>query len=313
MIRTVSVKDRVEFAKTNKADMFISVHVDAYAKNETQQKTGISVLIDKNNNNILLASALINELKKSYTTEDKIRAREIGIWVLDANVCPAALIECGYLTNTKDEAFITNNSNQEKIAKNILTAIENFAANQNDRQSAVAVMDTTPNIFYKNKKVNRLEVNQSKVKVTYDDGSKETITKAEAERRGFDFPPPPPPPFRRLHRLPHCLQHKAIHQPHPLRRHLLLQPALPKNALYVIDGKIIPLAEVKTINQRDFESINVLKGASAVAKYGEKGKNGVIEITKKKDHVENIVINSSNETNAANPVYFLDGKEIVKR
>ena len=186
---TVSVKDRVDFAKSKGADLFISIHMDAEDKNGNQDNNGISVMIDKNNNNILLASALISELKKSYKTEDKIRARKSGIWVLDANTCPAVLIECGYLTNTNDVAFFTSNANQDKIAKNILAAIDNFAINQKEMNASITAKDTIPKMYYKNKKVTILEVNKSKVKVTYADGSKETITKAEAEKRGFKLLP----------------------------------------------------------------------------------------------------------------------------
>jgi outer membrane receptor for ferrienterochelin and colicin len=41
---------------------------------------------------------------------------------------------------------------------------------------------------------------------------------------------------------------------------------------------------MKDLDPSDFESINVLKGNSAIKKHGEKAKNGVIEIiTKKKN------------------------------
>lgn len=52
--------------------------------------------------------------------------------------------------------------------------------------------------------------------------------------------------------------------------------------LVFLDGKEISSEEMDKINPNDIESINVLKGESALKKYGEKGKNGVIEITKKK-------------------------------
>jgi protein TonB len=54
--------------------------------------------------------------------------------------------------------------------------------------------DTIPKMYYKNRKVNGLKVFESEDKViaTYSDGTKETITKDEAEKRGFVLPPPPP-------------------------------------------------------------------------------------------------------------------------
>lgn len=274
--QSLSVKDRVEFAKANGANMFISIHLDAAANNEQENKNGISVLIDKNNKNILLASALINELKKSYTTEDKVRVRKNGIWVLDANNCPAAMIECGYLTNPGDEAFITNKTNQEKIARNILNAIENFAVNLNNNDSqTVAAVDTIPDVYYNNKKVNSLELNQSKVKVTYDDGSKETITRAEAQKRGFVFPATPPVPP--LPPTPPTLPTSSTSPTPPTPP----TPPLPPDVLYFADGKEISSTEMKNISPNNILSINVLKGKSAEKKYGDKGNNGVIEIITK--------------------------------
>jgi len=53
--------------------------------------------------------------------------------------------------------------------------------------------------------------------------------------------------------------------------------------LLIVDGKINE--DFNTVNSIDpdtIESVNVLKGEQALKKYGEKGRNGVIEITLKK-------------------------------
>ncbi len=52
--------------------------------------------------------------------------------------------------------------------------------------------------------------------------------------------------------------------------------------LIILDGKEITSIEMEDLDTDDIESINVLKGKKAKAKYGDKGKNGVIEITSKK-------------------------------
>ena len=54
------------------------------------------------------------------------------------------------------------------------------------------------------------------------------------------------------------------------------------DALYILDGKVMENFDIKSISTNDIESIDVLKGESALAQYGEKGKNGVILITMKK-------------------------------
>lgn len=257
----ISVKDRVVFTKNNKADLFISIHVGA-AVNE--QLNGFSVLVAKNYNeqDQLLGSALVNELKKSYKTEDKIGERDRGVWVLDHNVCPAALIQCGYLSNSEDAAFISNSANQEKIAKNILDAIEVYASSINTTKEGSTIApntiqkdkkDSVPYAtYYKNKKIDSINgmSDTSKIRLTFTDGSHLIITNQEALKNGLRLPPPPP-------------------------------PSIPRNALYIINGKISTNQQFKELESKNIESVNVLKGDRAIKKYGEKGKNGVIEVTTK--------------------------------
>lgn len=53
-----------------------------------------------------------------------------------------------------------------------------------------------------------------------------------------------------------------------------------KNTLLIIvDGKEMKGSKLDMINPQIIESINVLKGAKAIDKYGQKAKNGVVEIT----------------------------------
>ncbi|MEO8854331.1 MAG: N-acetylmuramoyl-L-alanine amidase, partial [Ginsengibacter sp.] len=271
--QNISLKDRLKFSNTNNADLFISIHTNATVNNE--QLNGFSVLIGRNNTeqDQLLGSALINELKKSYKTEDKIETRDRGVWILNHNVCPAAIVECGFLSNSGDAAFINNSDDQEKIAENILNAINIYASSEensvsksaplvvNNSPGAPVIKDSIPSMNYKGKKVTGLLVNdlRNTVNVTYDDGSKEMISKEEADKRGFVLPPPPPPG---------------------------LPPSYFKsNALFVIDGKISTNQKAKEIDPKNIESINILKEKKGIDKYGQKGKNGVIEIiTKNKNY-----------------------------
>lgn len=256
--QTIPVKDRVVFAKNNNADIFISIHVNAAAN---KQLSGFSVLTIRKttDQNVLLSSAIIDELKKSYKTEDKIGIRNRGILVIDSSACPAAIIECGFLSNSNDAAFISNSANQEKIAENVLDAIEKYASSINTfKGESPIVTDSIPTgkqdsipfaIFYKNKKIDSINGmrDTSKVRLTFTDGSHLIITNKEALKNGLRLPLPPP-------------------------------VSIPKNALYVIDGKISTNPQLKELDPKNIKSITILKGDSAIKKYGEKGKNGVIEI-----------------------------------
>jgi TonB family protein len=91
--------------------------------------------------------------------------------------------------------------------------------------------------------------------------------------------------------------------------------------LYVVDGAIITSGIVNAINPESIQSINVLKDQSAVKKYGEAAKNGVVEITLKKnwfngtyksDTTKNVIrIRGNNGENP--PLILLDGEVIDKK
>jgi len=53
--------------------------------------------------------------------------------------------------------------------------------------------------------------------------------------------------------------------------------------LYYVNGKKAKSEDIKKIDPEDIERMNVLKGDKAVEKYGKKAKDGVIEITTKKN------------------------------
>jgi N-acetylmuramoyl-L-alanine amidase len=285
--QTISVRDRVHFAKKHDAGLFVSIHVNGAVD---EQLNGFSVLIDRNNTvkNQLIASAIIDELKETYKTENQIEISNRGLFVVDSNACPAALIECGYLSNLNDVAFITNSANQEKIAKDVLSAINNYASsiNENKQKSEVSISDfipnsslendTIPEMYYKGKKIKNVQVQSKsgKIKVINQDGTSELITKEEANKNHIVSPPPPPPG--------------------------LPSSYFNSDALFVINDKISTNKKAKQLDPNSIESINVLKDKEAINKYGDKGKKGVIEITTKFNIAEN-------------PLIIIDGKESSKQ
>jgi outer membrane receptor protein involved in Fe transport len=56
--------------------------------------------------------------------------------------------------------------------------------------------------------------------------------------------------------------------------------------LFVIDGKIVTSAEMDAINPDNIARVNVLKDQKATEAYGDKGKNGVVEIELKKEPIK---------------------------
>lgn len=88
-----------------------------------------------------------------------------------------------------------------------------------------------------------------------------------------------------------------------------------KKALIILNGNKVKQKDIQDLNADDIKYMNVLKGKKAIEKYGNKGKNGVVEITSKKHGDKRrisskIVIAGYADTK---PLYILDGKEISKK
>lgn len=125
------LKARTELAQTAKADLFVAIHVSA-AEGQQTPNNGFEVYVSKNDNSKTqkakeAGTAVVQALSTIYQTNTALLQRQNqSIWVLDNSPCPALLIECGYITNDKDLAYISNSSNQETIARKILEGIVNF-------------------------------------------------------------------------------------------------------------------------------------------------------------------------------------------
>jgi N-acetylmuramoyl-L-alanine amidase len=126
----VSIGDRIAYADTHQADAFVSIHVNQAAPEETGIQNMVSVRSRFADSSALLGTLLAAHLSRVYPTENVLRKPERGIGVLDRNVCPAVIVECGYLNNPKDRAFISNPANQDKIARAILESLTDYARGQ---------------------------------------------------------------------------------------------------------------------------------------------------------------------------------------
>lgn len=130
--------NRVDITNNAKADAFISIHVNQ-AMEENTSRTGFQAYISRRRNDpksSQLASTILTSLKNTYAVDEIIQQRDEGVMVIDKSNCPSVLLECGYINNEKDEAFITNATNQEKVARNILEGIVKYSNAQTNNTSA---------------------------------------------------------------------------------------------------------------------------------------------------------------------------------
>jgi TonB-dependent SusC/RagA subfamily outer membrane receptor len=287
----VDLQKRIEIAKENDADLFVSVHLNMIPSNASANTAnsmdvsskGFEVLVSNKQTayqkqSELFASALQQELSSAYTTNSSLLKPKTGVWVLDQNICPSALIECGYLSDKNDRKFIADEKNQELVAKKILQGIERYAlAQQENGASNVSWLniqnrkDTVPKRKATGMKISGLDPNSKNTPLIIVDG-KET-NKDEADRLD-----PSSIEAISVFKGPDATKtygNKGVNGVIEIK----LKKSNSNVPLYVLDGKIVSKKEVEKIKDPSLiESIDVLKDKSATEKYGEKGANGVIEI-----------------------------------
>jgi N-acetylmuramoyl-L-alanine amidase len=147
-----ALKKRVAISAETKPAAFLSLHVGATPDKEYQTKSsGIEAYISgkrPDNKGKILASAILQSLAGTYKTDLTVKQRnQEGIWILDQNVCPTVLLQCGFINNAADLDFFRNKDNQEKIARSILEAIVKFnnaTENSTDNSSNAVSKDTIP-------------------------------------------------------------------------------------------------------------------------------------------------------------------------
>ena len=311
------IKEKTIFSEQAKADLFVSLHVNQAASPDS---SGITTYISAKNKtnfqqNVRLATLIVNNLTSVYKTDNTIRQRERqGVWILDNNKCPAALIECGYITNKNDRAFIGNSENQKKMAEKILTSIEEYFSkdvqvNTNPVKPTITMIrgDTVvPGM--KNEKITI--VADSFIFSGYPIQKKSDTSKIPDNAiytiNGLTVTPEivgsiDPGKIASVNvtkedgknLIDLILKKTVVGYPKDLKDPKLVgQPTDPNKEVIVKDIKTLPILfvdgkettaeEAKKISADQIAELTVLKGEAAKALYGEKGKDGVMLITLKK-------------------------------
>ena len=313
----MSPVEKVAVANKANPDIFLSVHCNNndMAVQANKPLTGIEIFIankQKAKNydaNYQFAAALSSTLVTTDKIDKGIVTRAKGIWVLQEVNCPSALVECGYMDNKTDLEKLKNNSYQQVMANNILKGIESYFVNKENGASPL-VVDTVPkmkgkvegvfiegkdtskfnghfyiekndNFFKKNEYLmpgDTLSIKPIKIEDVPENAvivyNKNIITKEALDKLYRQS-------FMKLD-LTLIKTNTNIKEYGEAAKDGVIRVRDANPHLIVIDGKEAN-DNIDNINPNSIKSITVLKDKKATTKYGEKGKNGVIEVELKKE------------------------------
>lgn len=118
----VSLKDRVKVAHKKSADLFISIHYDAFTDHDVK---GMTTYFYN------LKDAGLAQMMHEQLLDHHLNTRDRGVaigdyYVLRENLSPAILLELGYISNRDDEARINSKAYQAKEADAIASGITEY-------------------------------------------------------------------------------------------------------------------------------------------------------------------------------------------
>jgi len=119
--RTSSLRDIVNFANKIKADIFISIHYNAYYK---QKVSGIETYY-YNKNSRRLALIMHRTLVRDLKRRDR-GLRQVGFYLVRNINTPAILLEPLFTTNAAEEKLARSADFQRKIAYSILKGVKTY-------------------------------------------------------------------------------------------------------------------------------------------------------------------------------------------
>lgn len=123
--KRADLKKRVEIAKSDNADLFISIHQNSFPKSTVK---GAQVFYNKNSEESKRLAFLIQSRLKEvadYNNERVAKANE-NYYVLKNLNIPGVIVECGFLSNGVEKEKLVSKEYQEKIAWAIYMGILDY-------------------------------------------------------------------------------------------------------------------------------------------------------------------------------------------
>ena len=117
---------RLDITNTSNADMFVSIHMNKFTDSRYR---GAQVIYSGNfEESEILASSIQKRLHLLPDNESKrVEAKAPkGIFLLKNAKIPAAIVECGFLSNFDEEELLNTEKYQKELAKAILSGIEDY-------------------------------------------------------------------------------------------------------------------------------------------------------------------------------------------
>lgn len=127
----VTLGRRVALANYWGADVFVSIHADAFHK-ITAKGISTHIYTYASQESLILATWIQTELIKKFMDHTNRGVKKSNFYVLHHTAMPAVLVECEFISNPETRRFLKEPENQLALAKAIGKGIKkNFESQRN--------------------------------------------------------------------------------------------------------------------------------------------------------------------------------------
>jgi N-acetylmuramoyl-L-alanine amidase len=114
---------RCDIANNANADIFVSIHMDAFVNQQASGTTGY--YYPKTNGDERLAKFVKNGVIAKLGTDDRT-TRTCNFYVVKNTKMPATLVEVAFISNAKEESLLKSDAGAQKAAQGIYDGIEKY-------------------------------------------------------------------------------------------------------------------------------------------------------------------------------------------
>lgn len=119
------IKNRVKIGNNSSADIFVSIHLNKIPQNQYDGWQTFYRNGDENSKN--LATQIQNNLNTTISKENhRVPHTLNNIYIMKHVEIPISIVECGFLSNPKEEADLQTNDYQDKLAWGIYNGIMDY-------------------------------------------------------------------------------------------------------------------------------------------------------------------------------------------
>lgn len=138
----ISLEDRVRLTRTQKADLFLSIHLNAV--DDDTVSSGIESYYNDSAcpGSRQLAEAVQSETVIRTGARDRGARGDSGLYVVRKTAVPSCLIEVGFLTSDTERPLLLSDDYQTKIAEGIARGILKYLS-ENEEAFSRAIDDNT--------------------------------------------------------------------------------------------------------------------------------------------------------------------------